>query len=506
MINYRNIREGSNCVIWTRVSTKRQEDNGGSLDDQKTRCMNFAKDNGLTIKGYYGGKHESAKTPGKMFKEMASAVKKDKNIAYILVTKFDRFSRDAGQAITMLTELRNLGIIVKSVNTGLDTKTKEGFMMASQTLTMAQWDNENRVDTFTNGRINCLSKGVWSERAPRGYKKTGKSINTHCYLDEEGLLIKQAFKWKLRGHTNAQILTLLEARGMKITKQTLHWILTNPFYAGKIQNKLIADLGMIDGEQEKAVSYNDFLRVQDILADKTGRYRHKKEKPECPLSNYIRCSKDDTHFTSYMVKSKGLNYYKCNKVGCKTNVSAKEMHMKFEALLEKFNINDEILQVFTFVIKDVLHEYGNEAEESSKMLRKRLTEVEREIKDCKIRFATGKIDEEAYQAAKEELCSRRDMISLQLDDCQINLSNLESAVPEVVATCSKLESLWHDGDLETKRKVQDLVFPNGIVWDKEKRNYRTTGRNKVFDLIEKISRSYNKEQEQAVLTPVQLYA
>lgn len=65
-----------NCYIWTRVSTKHQEENGGSLDDQRCRCEKFAKDNGYTIKGYFGGKHESAKTPGKLIKEMISAVKK----------------------------------------------------------------------------------------------------------------------------------------------------------------------------------------------------------------------------------------------------------------------------------------------------------------------------------------------------------------------------------------------------------------------------------------------
>lgn len=39
-----------NCVIWTRVSTKRQEDNGGSLDDQRCKCEAFAKQNGYKIK------------------------------------------------------------------------------------------------------------------------------------------------------------------------------------------------------------------------------------------------------------------------------------------------------------------------------------------------------------------------------------------------------------------------------------------------------------------------
>ena len=92
--------------IWTRVSTKHQEDNGGSLDDQKCRCEKFAENNGYTIKGYFGGKHESAKTPGKLVKEMISAIRKDKSVKYIIVNQADRFSRNAGQAINIIKDTR----------------------------------------------------------------------------------------------------------------------------------------------------------------------------------------------------------------------------------------------------------------------------------------------------------------------------------------------------------------------------------------------------------------
>lgn len=44
-----------NCIIWTRVSTKYQEENGGSLDYQKAICERYAHDRGFTIKGYFGG-------------------------------------------------------------------------------------------------------------------------------------------------------------------------------------------------------------------------------------------------------------------------------------------------------------------------------------------------------------------------------------------------------------------------------------------------------------------
>lgn len=35
-------------------------------------------------------------------------------------------------------------------------------------------------------------------------------------------------------------------------------------------------------------------------------------------------------------------------------------------------------------------------------------------------------------------------------------------------------------DLDTKKIIQNLVFPEGIFWDKKKRNYRTNKRNAVF--------------------------
>ena len=59
-MNTENRNDSNICVIWTRVSTKHQETNGGSLDHQRTICEDYAKERGFIIKGYYGGKHETS--------------------------------------------------------------------------------------------------------------------------------------------------------------------------------------------------------------------------------------------------------------------------------------------------------------------------------------------------------------------------------------------------------------------------------------------------------------
>lgn len=73
---------------------------------------------------------------------------------------------------------------------------------------------------------------------------------------------------------------------------------------------------------------------------------------------------------------------------------------------------------------------------------------------------------------------------LELDKWQMNLSNQSAKIPVVIATASKIGTLWKKADLETKKKIQNLVFPDGVFWDKKKRNYRTKKRNAMFDLLD----------------------
>ena len=495
MIDYRKIRCSKQCVVWTRVSTKYQEDNGGSLKSQKECCEAYAKQNGLTIVKYCGGKHESAKTPGAMIKEMYKYVKKHSNISCILVSEFDRFSRTSWQAAKMLEELRQMGIIVIATKYGTNTRTKDGMMMAQNSLNMAQWDNQNRTDKFVDGRANCLRSGAWCEKAPLGYSKEGKSRETFCYLNDTGKLIRKAFRWKLNGDANTIILHKLEANGLKISPQTLHKILVNPFYAGKIVHKLIQG-EMVDGKIEPAISYTDFLKVQDILSGRIGKHVHCKENDRCPLTKYVICSEDGTPFTSY-TKTKNareFNYYKCNRSGCKTNVSAKEMHEKYEQMLNTYDLSENVLKKFEDVLRSELKVYQAESQEERQRLKKLITETENEIKNVKVRFASGKIDEEIYQVAIREMQNRKDILTLEIEKCNENLSNLETQIPIIISTACKLGTLWHEGNLETKRKIQNLVYPDGISWDKVKRCYRTQNRNKFFDILDRYSISYGKEK------------
>lgn len=478
-----------NCFIWTRVSTKYQEDNGGSLDYQKKLCLEYAATHEFNVVDEFGGKHESAKTPGKLIKEMIAAVRKDRSISHILVSEVDRFSRNAGQALSIIDELKSLGVSIIAIKQGINSSNKEGKMMLGILLCTAEWDNANRVDKFLSGRRNCMESGVWCSKAPMGYDKTGKSINTIYTINEDGESVRRAFLWKLQGISNSEILTRLAARGLVISKQQLHKILVNPFYAGKIKNHLIGD-AIVDGKHPAMISYSQFLQVQDILSGRTGKYKHMKQSPVFPLRHHVLCSRDYTPLTAYTNRKKHLDYYKCNKAGCSQNTSARILHSKYQAVLSAYQPYAPVEDLFRKVVQNQLCVLNADKEKEMQVLRKNLTEIEKDIKAVRLRFASGKIDDETFNIAIQEQTKMRAAIQAEIERRNVDLSNLNRKVDEVVAICSNLGTLWAESDLETSQRIQNLVFPDGILWDKATASYLTLRENSVFALYRRISDTY----------------
>ena len=128
-------------------------------------------------------------------------------------------------------------------------------------------------------------------------------------------------------------------------------------------------------------------------------------------------------------------------------------------------------------------------------MKKQKSELENKMKKCKVSFGMGDIDEDVYTTTIEVIQGRLAKIEVEIARVKRNLSNLTSDADEVVTTCCKLGSLWSDSELELCQKIQNLLFPSGILWDKENDNYRTLEENYALNIIHNISASYENKKE-----------
>ena len=75
---------------------------------------------------------------------------------------------------------------------------------------------------------------------------------------------------------------------------------------------------------------------------------------------------------------------------------------------------------------------------------------------------------------------------------------------EAVAMSCKLGTLWNNGNFENRQSLQKLLFPTGILYDKENDGYRTDNENEVFKIFRRLSVSYEDKKEKATSEIIRL--
>ena len=73
-----------------------------------------------------------------------------------------------------------------------------------------------------------------------------------------------------------------------------------------------------------------------------------------------------------------------------------------------------------------------------------------------------------------------DQIKEQLQASDIEISNLEYYLDKSIEISQNIHKYWQLGSLDEKRKIQKMVFPEGIVFDTKNRTYLSSKVNSLF--------------------------
>ena len=78
-------------------------------------------------------------------------------------------------------------------------------------------------------------------------------------------------------------------------------------------------------------------------------------------------------------------------------------------------------------------------------------------------------------------------IEQELSKSQLSSSNLEIAVKKGIAISKKASQLWVSIDYSDKQRLQYLIYPDGILYNKENNTVRTPRVNSLFTAISYLS-------------------
>lgn len=468
--------DSNKAVAYCRVSTSGQYMEDASPATQIQDIAEQAKRDGKVIVKHMdyvesSGRHSDRKS----FEDLMEYLSDPANdISTVYVYHSFRWGRDMLACGEMLENLISMGIEFIDISDPQDIFTNEGRIRQLDKFLDSEKDNLNRLKYNMDGIIRKAKRGDYIPPTPIGYKKfsykQGRSKVQQIVFDDNANLIRKAFRKRLDEHMSlTQIRKWLNEKGVQISVQTVSHMFANPFYCGVFSDgwTLRAHGKPILGKHEPMISQEEYCLLNGMLNPK--RMTSKvTDRPELPLRRHLVCSCCGMNMTGEMKKSKGLAYYRCNKCDCGNNMNAKKLHPLYMELLGNYTIKEEFSDFIRHNIYQYLIASNNKIAELNEGIRERISE-KNEFKEKTI-IAMIQADLSIRKDMESLIAKTKDEISeLESEIIQNNALIMEpmDVVNHILSFGLSIKRMWFEGDLQTRRLVQDVAFPMGVRYSKK---------------------------------------
>ncbi len=487
--------------LYIRVSTDEQADKGYSQRDQDDRLRKYCDANQIKVRKIIYEDH-SAKTFNRpQWNNLLLDLKKQRGqVNFILFLKWDRFSRNAGDAYQMISTLRKLGVEPQAIEQPLDLAIPENKLMLAFYLAAPEVENDRRALNVTYGMKKARKEGRWMGKAPLGYaNKITEDGKKYIAPKEPGAsILKWAFQTIANGQYQVeQIYKEVNKKGFKVCKSGFWNILRNPVYCGKILTCGWKELHKtyVPGQHEPIISEALFNDVQDFLDGKKKNYRTKVGALEVlQLRGYIKCPKCGKLLTGSASRGHGglYYYYHCSS-SCGTRFKSQHANELFASELKKYIPRPGMAEVFKLVINEVYLAKTKNQKDEIKNIKIELEQLNNRLLKARELLLSGDLDGTDYKGIKYE--SEKKIACLEGKALDLNRGNtsISTLLDKALNNLSRLDKLYDDADTNRKREIIGSMYPEKLTFDGL--SYRTSRLNEAVELIYKLGEGFSENEK-----------
>lgn len=394
-----------NYIGYIRVSTAKQGEQGSSLQEQRSAIETYAQKHGLLIGEWVEERETAAKQGRRQFNQMLATLVR-RGAQGVIIHKIDRSARNL-RDWARLGDLIDRGVDVRFAHESLDMASRGGRLAADIQAVVAADYVRNLRDEVRKGFNGRLSQGLYPLPAPLGYRDEGKG-KPKSIDPEKGPLVRTAFELYASGEYPIQALCKeMDKRGLRnrngtaVSRQSLWYILRNPFYVGIIH---IARTGQsFPGIHAPLVPVALFERCQAVM---TGRAYVSATKHEFPFSRFIKCAACSRSLIGE--RQKGHHYYRCHSPSCR-GVSLREdvVEVSVRAFLAFIAADEEELGDLRALREHLTADEDTERTQAITQAKLALGKCGERFKRLTDAYLEGALDREAYDDRKSSLLIER---------------------------------------------------------------------------------------------------
>lgn len=464
--------------LYIRVSTDEQADKGYSQRNQEEVLKRYCEINSIQVRNIIFEDHSAKSFVRPEWKKLEQGLKKSRGkVDLVLFTKWDRFSRNAGDAYQMINKLRTFGVEPQAIEQPLDLSVPENKMMLAFYLAAPEVENDRRALNTFHGMRRAKKEGRCLGIAPLGYKNvTSENGKKHIIFSEpQATLVKWAFKELAKGILAAEeVRREAVKKGLKCSRANFWMLVRNPVYCGKIFIPKYKDeeAHFVQALHEPLISEKLFYQVQDILDGKKRKERIRTVlvvKDQFPLRGFLQCPDCGRMLTGSASKGAYSLYYYYHCVSpCKFRFRADKLNLLFEEELQKYVPMPAVQDLYKTIVHDMYKKRSSKKENISKRVTEEIDRLNARVSKARELLLSDAIDGKEYKEIKSECENKIVRLEAELTDTtgqENNSRTISKLLDSAVHALSRLDVLYKEGDIRKKREIISSIFPEKICFD-----------------------------------------
>lgn len=462
------------AIIYARVSSKDQENEGFSIPAQIKLLKEYAIKNDLVIVEIFTDV-ETAKRAGRtQFNKSLTFLEQNKTVMHVLVEKTDRLLRNITDyaLIDSLMEYSKVKIhlVKENVILSCDSRSNEKFIFGIKAL-MAKNYVDNLSEEVKKGMTEKAAQGIYPSLAPYGYINVKEGARSIIKINPDTApFVKKMFELYATGSYSLPKLRkkileegIIYRNGKNFYTSNVELILKNEFYTGVFFWK---GKKYENASHEPIITKDLFHMVQKMLKRP---YKNKSKKGLFPYSNLIRCGVCGCSLTAQIQKEKYI-YYNCTgyKGNCKQVYLKQEtIEFTFEKILDDIQVSDvlqeTIMQGLRESLKDKIDYHNNLVEQFEKQIKV----LQNRIDQAYLDKLDKKISEEFWQQHTNKWMTEKELLSMRLSVMHKADSHYLENANFILELAKKAAGLFKNQNAEQKRRLINLLVSNCTYKDEK---------------------------------------
>ncbi len=469
------------AILYSRVSSRAQENDGHGLESQETRCRQYAEARGYEVVAVFpdtiSGGGDFMKRAGMV--ALLSFIDAQPGEHFVVI--FDdlkRFARDTRFHLDLRDAFRSRGATIECLNFKFDESPEGEFI---ETIMAAQGALERKQ----NGRQVAqkmrarMQNGYWIHDAPIGYRyQTIKGRGKMLIANPPFVaIIQEAFEGYASGRfqTQAEVKRFFESfpdfprnKHGDIPNQRVTDILTQPVYSGYICSERY-EIHWLKAQHEPLVPLTTFEKVQERRNGAAKAPKRKNIGKDFALRGFVCCADCGTPLRSSWAKgrTKSYAYYLCQTKDCESygkSIPRDKVEGDVGELIKQLQPTKSLFTVVEAMFRYAWDARRIQANEIIQSAKKQISSLDKQIDKivARIMDASNERVIRTYEDRIAELEREKVLMADKMAQQTEPKGSFDEKLEPVLTFLASPWKLWESGQITLRRLVLKLAFADRL--------------------------------------------